>query len=71
MQKKDEVKLSQNQLLFDKKILRFDEVVSVLGFSKSHVYKLTSQKKIPFYKKGKTLFFKSDEIVEWINEGVA
>lgn len=62
---------SQNTLLFDKEILRIDEVVQILGHSKSHIYRLTSQKKIPFRKKGKTLFFMSKEILDWVNQGVA
>lgn len=57
--------------IFDNRILRVEQVADMLQFSKWHIYRLVNQNKIPFYKKGKTLFFKSEEIVEWINEGAA
>jgi excisionase family DNA binding protein len=52
--------------LFDNKILRVEQVAAMLQFSKWHIYRLVNQNKIPFKKKGKTLFFMSDEILEWI-----
>lgn len=57
--------------IFDNKIMRVDQVAEMLQFSKWHIYRLVNQNKIPFYKKGKTLFFMSNEIIEWINEGAA
>ena len=55
--------------LFDNQILRVAEVAKVLSFSKDHIYRLVSQNKIPFRKKGKTLFFIGREIFDWVNEG--
>jgi excisionase family DNA binding protein len=55
---------------FDNQIMRVEQVASALGFSKHQIYKLVSQEKIPFRKRGKTLFFMSKEIFDWINEGV-
>lgn len=69
MPKKQEVRLSDNLKLFHNQILRVEQVAEMLQFSKWHVYRLANQKKLPSYKKGKTLFFMSDEIVDWINEG--
>lgn len=60
---------SDPTLLFDNRILRINQVAEMLQFSKWHIYRLVSQNRIPFYKKGKTLFFMSHEIIEWINEG--
>ena len=71
MRKNEAVESGQNKLLFEKSILRIDDVAAILGQSKSHIYRLTSQKKIPFRKKGKTLFFMSQEIFDWVNQGVA
>lgn len=71
MSKNGGVVSGQNKLLFENKILRINDVVDILGYSKSHVYRLTSQNKIPFYKKGKTLFFMSQEIVQWVQQGAA
>jgi excisionase family DNA binding protein len=59
------------QKFFDNKILRVEQVAKILGFSKDHIYRLVNQKKIPFRKKGKTLFFMSQEIFDWVNDGVA
>jgi len=59
------------QKFFDNKILRVEQVATILGFSKDHIYRLVNQKKIPFRKKGKTLFFMSQEIFDWVNDGVA
>lgn len=66
---KDE--LQDAQKFFDNKILRVEQVAQILGFSKDHIYRLVNQKKIPFRKKGKTLFFMSQEIFDWVNDGVA
>jgi excisionase family DNA binding protein len=58
----------KSELLFDNKILRVEQVAEMLQFSKWHIYRLVNQDKIPFYKKGKTLFFMSAEIFEWLQE---
>lgn len=49
-------------------VLSFKEVQQLLGVSKSYLYKCTSQGKIPCYRptNGK-LFFKKDEVLEWLN----
>ena len=72
MSKKAKV-ASRETPFFDNRILRVEQVASMLQFSKWHIYRLVNQNKIPFYKKGKTLFFMSDEILDWIEDrkGVA
>ena len=49
-------------------ILNFKQVKKLLGVSSSFLYKCTSQGKIPCYRptKGK-LFFKRDEVLDWLN----
>jgi excisionase family DNA binding protein len=42
------------------------EACKYLGFSKSHIYKLSSKYKIPYRKFGKRLFFSKKELDEWI-----
>jgi excisionase family DNA binding protein len=59
---------AENSKLFDNRILRVEQVAEMLQFSKWHIYRLVSQNKIPFKKKGKTLFFMSQEILDWVNE---
>ena len=52
-----------------KQIMTADEASKYMGFSKTYVYKLTSQRVLPHYKPlGKTLFFKRSEIDAWILE---
>jgi len=54
----------------EKKILTLEEVCKYTGFSKSHIYKLTSKRQIPCYSPGnKCLFFKLDELEEWLLQG--
>jgi len=62
---------NETQMLFSNQILRVEQVATILGYSKDHIYRLVNQKKIPFRKKGKTLFFMSQEIFDWVNDGVA
>lgn len=42
------------------------EVSEYLKISVSSIYKLTSSSEIPHYKSGKKLYFKKDEIDEWV-----
>lgn len=69
--------MSENQNLqlrvniFEIPILRVEQVAQMLQVSKWHIYRLVSQKKIPFKKRGKTLFFMRQEIEDWVNQGVA
>lgn len=67
MIKKQDVK-SPKPLFFDNQIMRVGQVAEMLQFSKWHIYRLVSQNKIPFYKKGNSLFFMSAEILEWIEK---
>lgn len=50
-----------------KNVLTFEELCEYIGMSKSYVYKLTSSGQIPHYKPlGKHMFFKKDEIDNWL-----
>ena len=54
-------------LATQKKVLNFDEVCDYTGISKSYLYKLTSQNKIPFSKpNGKVIFFEKVELDKWL-----
>lgn len=65
MSKNKAVRLPDHKKFFEIKILRVQQVADLLTFSKDHVYRLVSQNKIPSYKRGKTLFFIEEEILEW------
>ena len=59
----------EERLSSEKTILSINEVSILTGISKSTIYKLTSQHKIPHYKRVKQLMFDKKEILEWIKEG--
>jgi len=78
-QRRDEVlvKLEKIEKLLDEKRgepLNFNQAAQYLSLSHSHLYKLTSQRKIPFHKpSGKYLYFFKNELDTWIvtNEEVS
>ena len=44
-----------------------DECSAFTGYAKNHLYRLTSQRAIPFYKPmGGTIFFRKSEIEDWL-----
>ena len=50
-----------------KKMLTLEEAVKYTGFSKSYMYKLTHQRRIPYYKpNGKLIMFYLEELEEWL-----
>ena len=51
-----------------KAILDLDEAVLFTGFSKGHLYRLTSERQIPHYKKNRKLYFKKTELEAWLLE---
>jgi prophage regulatory protein len=54
-------------LLTKKNVLNMDELAKYTGYSKSHIYKLTSQNLIPYFKpSGKSIFFDRVEIDNWL-----
>jgi len=44
------------------------EAAQYLGVSKSSMYKFTHTKKIPYYKFGRSVFFYTKEIDDWLRE---
>ena len=60
--------IERNTLLAAKNVLNPDDVVLLTGLSKSHLYKLTCQKKIPHFKKGKYIYFDRAEIEAWMKK---
>jgi excisionase family DNA binding protein len=69
LQKQDErLKNIESLLSLQKNVLNIDEVCTLTGLSKSHIYKLTCYQKLPFYKQAKHLFFDRAEIENWLKE---
>ena len=57
----------QQQTLLQKDVLSLNESCAYLEISPSHMYKLTSQKRIPhFCPQGKKLYFNRTELDEWL-----
>lgn len=55
------------QKLLQKDFLTLSEAVVYIGISKSFMYKLTSTRKIPFYRpETKLIFFKRSELDAWV-----
>jgi excisionase family DNA binding protein len=50
-------------------IMRAPDVCKYLNMKMSTLYQLTHKREIPCYKKGKILYFKKDEIDQWIADG--
>lgn len=55
-------------LLAAKPVLDITEAALFTGFSVGHLYRLTSSKEIPHYKKDRKLYFKKSELEEWMLE---
>jgi len=51
-----------------KSILNTDEAAEFICASKSTIYKFTHEGAIPHYKRGKRLYFKIEELEEWLTE---
>ena len=48
------------------------EAAKFLNLSESHLYKLTSERKIPHFKpNGKKIYFDEDELVQWLKRNPA
>jgi excisionase family DNA binding protein len=64
---KEMKKLLLALIIEQKEILTSEEARTYLQLSKSCLFKMTSKKKIPFYKPGgKKLYFKKSELDAWV-----
>lgn len=60
-------KIEKIALLGAKNVLTLEDVALITGYSKGHIYRLTSSQEIPHYKpNGRNLYFKKDEIEDWL-----
>ena len=59
----------KDNTLFDKRIWRIIDVAEYLQCSVKTIYNKTSRGEIPFIKKGKVLYFRPEEIENWLLEG--
>lgn len=50
------------------KYLTIEELCDILQVKKHYIYALTSQKRIPFFKMGRFLRFRKEDIDEWLKD---
>lgn len=60
--------ISRLTLIGSKTVLDFEETVLFTGLSKGHLYRLTSGRQIPFFRKNRKLYFKKSELEAWMLE---
>lgn len=53
----------------ERRLLTLDDVATLLNKSSSTIYAMTSDKRIPYYKRGNKLYFFENEIIAWIEQG--
>ena len=51
------------------RLMTLGQVSALLGKSTSTIYAMTSEKRIPYRKRGNKLYFFEDEIMRWIEQG--
>lgn len=64
--------LQKQQLKREEETERFfslEEASKFLQLAKQTLYSFTSQRTIPFIKKGKKLYFRKSDLEKWLNEG--
>lgn len=61
-------RIERLSLIAAKPVLLVEEAAIFTGFSVQHLYRLTSAKAIPHYKKDRKLYFKKSELEEWMLE---
>lgn len=61
-------RIEQLTLIGAKNVLNLDEAVLITGLSKGHLYRLTSEHRIPHFKKCRHLYFEKAELERWLME---
>jgi excisionase family DNA binding protein len=56
------------QAIGSKRVLNLAECCALTGYSRGHIYRLTSTRRIPHYKRGKMVVFSKDELEKWLME---
>lgn len=61
--------IERYSLLAAKNVLSLDDAALLTNMSKSHLYKLTCSRQIPFYRPGgKLLYFDRQELESWLKQ---
>jgi len=62
--KDPEVEINNNT-----EIMNIDEAAVYLKMAKQTVYSMTSRKILPYFKRGKRVFFRKAELINWLEKG--
>ena len=63
---KEEFEEAKNKLIDEcLRPMDVEDASQFLRCSKSHIYKLIHRKEIPYFKRGKTIYFRRRELMEW------
>ena len=55
-------------LIGSKEVLTAEEAAVFTGYTTKGIYAMTSEKRIPHYKKNGKLYFRKQELVEWMTQ---
>lgn len=61
-------RIEQATMIGSKDILNLTEAAMFTGLSTGHLYRLTSTQAIPHFKKARKLYFKKQELVDWLTD---
>lgn len=61
-------RIEKAALIGAKPVLGIEEAALFTGYTVRGIYEMTSKKRIPHYKQGGRVFFKKDELVDWMTE---
>jgi excisionase family DNA binding protein len=53
-------------LVGQKDVLTMADFCLYTGYSEGYTYRLTSERRVPFFKRGGSIFFKREEVNQWL-----
>jgi excisionase family DNA binding protein len=59
----------QREVAQENEFLTINQASELLNLAKPTIYTLTCKNEVPFIKKGKKLYFKKADLIEWLNAG--
>ncbi|MBO6247585.1 MAG: helix-turn-helix domain-containing protein [Bacteroidales bacterium] len=59
----------QGQSAESEQLMDLEEACKFLGKKSSTIYSMTSERKIPFMKRGNKLYFLKSDLLEWVKSG--
>lgn len=61
--------IEKRRIADENEFFSIDEVASYLKLARATVYKMTCERRIPYYKRKGKLYFVKKEIFDWLTEG--